>query len=98
MRTMIMVAIALCGLSTAAAQPLKQYLGDLPPAQEPPAVSVNPYGKNLQLYDNQGRYRGNLNGNPYDPNRVTNPYGRPYSPYRRDNPNNPYGGGIGVYR
>jgi len=36
-----------------------------------------------------------------DPDGMTKPYGRygsAYSPYRQDNPNNPYGGGIGVYR
>jgi hypothetical protein len=101
MRTMITIAIVLSGLSTAQARHIKQYLGDLPAGQQPPAVLANPYGKTLQLYDSRGRYRGNLNSNPYDPNRVPNPYsnhGSPYSPYRQDNPNNPYGGGIGVYR
>lgn len=78
-----------------------RYLGDLPPAVQPPGLSINPYGNSPQLYDTQGQYRGNLNSNPYDPNRVANPYGRygsPYSPYRQDSPNNPYGQGIGVYR
>jgi hypothetical protein len=101
MRAMIMIAILLSGLSATEARHIKQYLGDLPAASRPPTVFTNPYGKTLQLYDSQGQYRGNLNSNPYDPNRVPNPYGRygsPYSPYRQDNPNNPYGGGIGVYR
>jgi hypothetical protein len=101
MRTIMVVTILLSGLSAAEAQHIKQYFGDLPPASQPPAVSTNPYGKTFQLYDSQGRYRGNLNNNPYDPDRVPNPYSRhgsPYSPYRQDNPNNPYGGGIGVYR
>jgi hypothetical protein len=108
MRTTIIVAILLSTMSTAGARHLKRYLGDLPPASQPPRVyvnpygnSLNPYGSSLQLYDSQGQYRGNLNNNPYDPSRVPNPYGRygtPYSPYRQDNPNNPYGQGIGVYR
>src|SRR5258707_10010211 len=101
MRTMITVAIVLSGLAAAEARQIKQYLGDLPPAQQPPTVLTNPYGKTLQLYDSQGRYRGNLSGNPYDQNRVPNPYGQhgsPYSPYRPDNPNNPYGGQICVDR
>jgi hypothetical protein len=96
MRTTIMIAILLSGLSTAAAD----YLGNLPPGQQPPEVSPNPYGGGYHLYDGQARYRGTLGSNPYDPNRVTNPYGRrgnPYSPYRQDSPNNPYGPGIGVY-
>jgi len=101
MRTVIMVAILMSGLATAEAGQINQYLGALPPAQQPPAVLANPYGKTLQLYNGQGQYRGNLGSNPYDQNRVPNPYGQhgtPYSPYRPDNPNNPYGAGIGVYR
>jgi hypothetical protein len=97
MRMTIMIAILLCGLSSADAR----YLGNLPPGKQPPEVSTNPYGSGYQLYDSQGQYRGTLNSNPYDPNRATNPYGRhgsPYSPYRPDSPNNPYGQGIGVYR
>ena len=97
MRTTITIAILLCGLSTAEAR----YLGNLPPGQQPPEVSPNPYGSGYQLCDSQGQYRGTLNSNPYDPNRATNPYGRHgsfYSPYRPDSPNNPYGQGIGVYR
>jgi len=34
--------------------------------------------------DNQGKFRGNLNANPYDPNNV-NPYG-PGPQYRPANP------------
>jgi hypothetical protein len=107
MRTTIMVAILLSSVSAAGARQLR-YLGDLPPASQPPRIYVSPYGSSLnpngnslQLYDSQGQYRGNLSNNPYDPNRVPNPYSRygsPYSPYRQDSPNNPYGQGIGVYR
>ena len=38
-----------------------------------------------------GKYLGNLNSNPYDPNSVSNPYGRYGSPYSADSINNPYG-------
>jgi hypothetical protein len=85
------------------ARPFARYLGNLPPGSRPPAVTANPYENGLnsaRLYDGQGRYRGNLSRNPYDPNASSNPYGRygsPYSPYRQDGPNNPYGQGIGVY-
>lgn len=29
-----------------------------------------------KLYDSEGNFRGNLNGNKYDPDSVSNPYGR----------------------
>lgn len=38
-----------------------------------------------------GKYLGNLNSNPYDPNSVNNPYGRYGNPYSSDSINNPYG-------
>ena len=38
-----------------------------------------------------GRYLGNLNSNPYDPNSISNPYGRYGNPYSPDSVNNPYG-------
>ena len=38
-----------------------------------------------------GRYLGNLNGNPYDPNSVANPFGRYGSEFSPDSVNNPYG-------
>jgi hypothetical protein len=101
MRTMTIIAILLSSMSSTDAQNIEQYLGKLPPGPHPPAISANPYGKSLQLYNSRGQYRGNLGSNPYDPNAANNPYGRhasPYSPYRQDSPNNPYGQGIGVYR
>ena len=71
--------------------------------------ATNPYATEApRLYDQQGNYRGKLNTNPYDPDSVSNPYGRygnPYSadslnnqfgagnPYRSDSPTNPYGSG-----
>lgn len=43
-----------------------------------------------KLIDQNGNYRGNLNGNQYDPNSVSNPYGRYGSKYSPDSINNPY--------
>jgi hypothetical protein len=59
-----------------------------------------------QLYAPDGTYLGNLSTNRFDPNSISNPYGRygsPYSPYSinnlygrygsqysPDSPNNPY--------
>lgn len=40
---------------------------------------------------NSGKYLGNLNNNPFDPNSVANPYGRYGSPFSPDSINNPYG-------
>jgi len=40
---------------------------------------------------NTGKYLGNLNSNPYDPNSVANPYGQYGSQYSPDSINNPYG-------
>jgi hypothetical protein len=44
-----------------------------------------------KIYSNDGKYLGNLNNNPYDPNSVSNPYGQYGSPYSPDSINNPYG-------
>jgi hypothetical protein len=72
---------------------------------------LNPY-KTYELRDQEGNFRGKVNGNPYDPDSVSNPYGRygskyspdsinnPYgagNPYRYDSPTNPYGSGWNVY-
>ncbi len=40
---------------------------------------------------NTGRYLGNLSTNPFDPDSVSNPYGRYGSPYSEDSINNPHG-------
>ena len=99
-----------------------RYLGNLtanpylPPAPNVPRQTfTNPYGNDSnspKLYDSQGNFRGNLNGNRYDPNSIANPYGKygsrysqdsinnPYgagSPYIQDSPNNPYGKGLQIY-
>lgn len=46
-----------------------------------------------KLYDSKGHFRGNLNGNQFDPDSVSNPYGRYGSTYSPDSINNPYGAG-----
>ena len=99
-----------------------RYLGNLTvnpylqPAPNVPRHSLsNPYGNDNnspKLYDSQGNFRGNLNGNRFDPNSIANPYGRygsrysqdsinnPYgagSPYSQDSPSNPYGQGLQIY-
>ena len=38
-----------------------------------------------------GKYLGNLNSNQYDPNSVSNPYGKYGSEYSQDSINNQYG-------
>ena len=44
------------------------------------------------LVDRQtGKYLGNLSNNRYDPNSVSNPYGRYGNQYSPDSINNPYG-------
>ena len=54
----------------------------------------NPYTTEApRLYDSQGNYRGRLSTNPYDPDSVSNPYGRYGSPYSSESINNPYGAG-----
>ena len=74
--------------------------------------ATNPYATDApRLYDSQGNYRGKLSANKYDPDSVSNPYGRygsKYSPdsinnpygagsrYRADSPNNPYGQGLEI--
>lgn len=46
-----------------------------------------------KLYDNQGNFHGNLNNNKFDPNSVSNPYGRYGNKFSPDSINNPYGAG-----
>jgi hypothetical protein len=73
----------------------------------------NQYGTGgPKAYDSDHNFRGNLNGNRYHADSISNPYGRygsryssesinnPYgagSKYRSDSPNNPYGTGWSVY-
>ncbi len=51
-----------------------------------PTRSVAP-----SLVGEDGTYLGALSSNRYDPNSVSNPYGRYGSPYSPDSVNNPYG-------
>ena len=46
-----------------------------------------------KLYNSDSEFRGNLNGNKYDSDSVSNPYGRYGSKYSSDSINNPYGAG-----
>ena len=43
-----------------------------------------------QSCDDDGQYLGRLSANPYDPDSVSNPYGRYGSPYSPTSINNPY--------
>lgn len=44
-----------------------------------------------EIYDSvTGQYLGNLSNNKFDPNSVSNPYGRYGSQYSPDSINNPY--------
>lgn len=53
----------------------------------PAALAAPPY-----LVDGEtGQYLGTLSSNPYDPNSVSNPYGRYGSRHSPDSVNNPYG-------
>lgn len=54
-------------------------------------VSTLAFSDSPQIYSSDGKYLGNLNNNPYDPNSVSNPYGKYGSPYSSDSINNPYG-------
>jgi hypothetical protein len=44
-----------------------------------------------RIYAPDGTYLGNLNTNQFDPNSVSNPFGRYGNPYSADSINNPYG-------
>ncbi len=59
-----------------------------PPERPLPAPAASP---ELRSSDPGQRRLGNLNLNPYDPDSVSNPYGRYGSPYSPDSIHNPYG-------
>ena len=75
--------------------------------------ATNPNASNPpKLYDRNGKFRGKLSTNPYDPDSISNPYGRYGSkfsvdsinnwygagnPYRLDSPYNPHGEGLSIY-
>jgi hypothetical protein len=51
-----------------------------------------------KIYTPDGQYRGNLNNNRYDPNSISNPYGRYGNKYSPDSIKNPYANpGINYY-
>jgi hypothetical protein len=50
-----------------------------------------PAAAQVQLYARDGTYLGNVTNNPYDPNSISNPYGKYGSQYSPDSINNPYG-------
>lgn len=55
---------------------------------------TNPYATNPpKIYDQSGRYMGDLSTNPYAPNSIGNPYGTYGNPYSPNSLNNPYGAG-----
>src|SRR5690242_13240541 len=54
-------------------------------------VAAPAFAQSPQLWSSDGRFLGNVNRNPYDPNSVSNPYGRYGNPYSPDSINNPYG-------
>lgn len=59
----------------------------------PPPCLQNQFGSCGSVYDSDGNYRGELSGNRFDPNSISNPYGRYGNPYSQDSINNPYGAG-----
>jgi hypothetical protein len=46
-----------------------------------------------KIYDENGNYRRRLSSNLYDPDSVSNPYGRYGNPYSVESVNNPYDAG-----
>ena len=54
------------------------------------AVSGSAFANSPYLVSPDGTYLGNLNNNRYDPNSVSNPYGRYGSKYSSESINNPY--------
>lgn len=54
-------------------------------------LSSSSFADSPKLYGSDGKFLGNVNNNPYDPNSISNPYGRYGNPYSADSVNNPYG-------
>jgi hypothetical protein len=57
------------------------------PAYLPPAYGT----PQLRSRDGEGRYLGNLNSNRFDPDSISNPFGRFGNKFSPDSVNNPYG-------
>lgn len=52
----------------------------------------NPYAiATPRLFGHDGKYLGKFSANPYDPESISNPYGRFGNPYSPESVNNPYG-------
>jgi hypothetical protein len=68
---------------------------NLPPAPPaPPGTFDNPFGNSSNspgLYDSQGNFHGDVNANPFDPDSISNPFGRYGSQFSPDSVNNPFG-------
>lgn len=86
---LIAIAVLVASTQAAAQSYIGQYHRTNPSANTAP---TNSYG-NYELRDDSGAYRGQLNSNRYDPNSVSNPYGKYGSEYSPDSVNNPYGAG-----
>jgi hypothetical protein len=54
-------------------------------------ISSQAFAESPYLVSPDGKFLGNLNSNRYDPNSVSNPYGRYGSKYSPDSINNSYG-------
>lgn len=55
---------------------------------------TNPFATDApKIFDSEGNYKGKLSTNPYDPDSVSNPYGRFGNRFSPDSINNPYGAG-----
>jgi hypothetical protein len=76
---------AVAGAQTTS-QPLAPFVPPLMPIVQP--IST-PTPATLRAAD--GTYLGELSNNPFDPNSVSNPFGKYGSPYSPDSVNNPYG-------
>jgi len=55
----------------------------------PPVTDFRNDYNSPQIYEN-GEYRGNLNGNKFDPNSISNEYGKYGNKYSPDSIKNPY--------
>jgi hypothetical protein len=49
------------------------------------------WGDSPTAYDSEGNFIGNLNNDQYDPDSVSNPYGKYGSEHSAESINNPYG-------
>lgn len=59
---------------------------------EPPQINgFSDSSDSPRLYAPDGTFLGNVNENRYDPDSISNPYGRYGSPYSPESVNNPYG-------